>query len=360
MTPGAERRALLVGSLPADDEAQAMAHALDLLGPALDAVPDGEIGERSEQFPGGNRSARTAIIGSICRADTASWRVVREGETNELGWSTDYDTGTRLAPRRRPSDMAAHLDLGWNRFARQSYPEFDRLRSEANRPDLRFQVGLPTALGMTFTIMSPVNALRYAGAFNERLAWEANDILDHLGGENVRFQLEVPGELALAYRTRGRALGIALRTVVGLANQIRPEAPFGIHLCFGDLNNKALITQPSLVPAVRFTNELVRRWPTTHQLDYIHVPLAEADLAPTTDPAWYAPLAELDLPADCRLVAGFVHDRLDDDGHDQLLSMLDDLVGRPVDVASSCGLGRRDRATADSLLRQTARLAGLS
>ena len=202
--------------------------------------------------------------------------------------------------------MAAHLDLGWNRFARQSFPEFDRLRSEAGRPDLRFQVGLPTALGMTFTMMSPVNALRYAGAFNERLAYEANDILDHLGGENVRFQLEVPGELALAYRTRGRALGFALRTVRGLATQIRPDAPFGVHLCFGDLNNKALITQPSLTPAVRFTNELVKRWPTTHQLDYVHMPLAEAD------------------------------------------------------VASSCGLGRRDRTTADVLMRQTARLAGLS
>lgn len=359
MNEPADRRALLVGSLPADDEAQAMANALALLGPALDSLPDGEIGERNARFPGGTRSAWTAIIGSICEADPASWKVVRAGETNDLGWSTDYGTGTRLAPRRRPSEMAAHLDLGWNRFARQSYPEFERLRAAADRPELRFQVGLPTALGMTFTIMSPVNALRYAGAFNERLAHEANDVLDHLGGDNVRFQLEVPGELALAYRTRGRALGFALRTVLGLANQIRPEAPFGVHLCFGDLNNKALITQPSLTPAVRFTNELVKRWPTTHRLDYVHMPLAEADLAPTIDPAWYAPLADLRLPSDCRLVAGFVHDKLDDQGHDHLLALLDDLVGRRVDVASSCGLGRRDRATADSLMRRTARLAGL-
>lgn len=360
MSDSAGRRALLVGSLPADDEADAMANAMALLGPALDALPDGEIGERSAQFPAGNRSAWTAIIGSICRADTASWKVVREGETNELGWSTDYESGMRLAPRRRPSDMAAHLDLGWNRFARQSYPDFERVRSAHDRPDLRFQVGLPTALGMTFTMMSPVNALRYASAFNERLAVEANDILDHLGGDNVRFQLEVPGELALAYRTRGRALGFALRTVLGLANRIRPEASFGIHLCFGDLNNKALITQPSLTPAVRFTNELVERWPTTHRLEYVHMPLAEADLAPPTDPDWYAPLGDLQLPADCRLVAGFVHDKLDDAEHDHLLAILDDVAGHPVDVASSCGLGRRDRTTADSLMRQTARLAGLS
>ena len=59
-------------------------------------------------------------------------------------------------------------------------------------------------------------------------------------------------------------------------------------------------------------------------------------------------------------MAGFVHDKLDDDGHDELMASLDDLLGHPVDVASSCGLGRRDRTTADVLMRQTARLAGLS
>ena len=129
---------------------------------------------------------------------------------------------------------------------------------------------------------------------------------------------------------------VEFHEAIGLSPlQIRPDAPFGVHLCFGDLNNKALITQPSLTPAVRFTNELVKRWPATHQLDYVHMPLAEADLAPTTDPGWYAPLADLELPPDCRLVAGFVHDKLDDDGHDRLMALLDDLLGSRVDVASS-------------------------
>lgn len=361
MNPTPRRGALLVGSLPADDEAAAMASALSTVGPYLGSLPDGEIGERSEQFPDGLRSAWTAILAETCAMDTNSWEVLKEATRNEAGWATDYGQNTRLKPRRKPSEMAAHLDLGWNTFAKGSFPIFERLRAEASRPDLRFQVGLPTALGMTFVMLSPINALRYASAFNERLAWEANDILDHVGGHNVRFQLEVPGELAMAYRMRGRGLALPLRFVLGLglAEQIRPEAPFGVHLCFGDLNNKALIEQPTLDIAVRFTNELIRRWPKTHDLDYIHVPLAEADIEPTMDRSWYEPLADLALPSDCRLVAGFVHDKLDPDQHDSLLATIEEIVGHPVDVASSCGLGRRDAATADRLMSETARLAAL-
>ncbi|MEM7285706.1 MAG: hypothetical protein AAF480_05085 [Actinomycetota bacterium] len=354
------RRALLVGSLPAPDEATAMAGAMSVLGPLLDSLPDGEIGERSDRFPGGVRGAWTAILAETCAMDTDSWEVVEEATRNEAGWATDYGQNSRLKPRRKPSDMANHLDLGWNTFAKQSYPVFEELRSRADRPELRFQVGLPTALGMTFVMLSPINALRYASAFNRRLAWEANDILDHLGGHNVRFQLEVPGELAMAYRMRGRGLALPLRFVLGLVDQVRPEAPFGVHLCFGDLNNKALIRRPELDTAVAFTNELIDRWPATHDLDYVHMPLAEADIEPTTDRSWYEPLADLRLPSDCRLVAGFVHDKLEPDEHDRLLDMIEDIVGGPVDVASSCGLGRRDEATAQQLMAETARLAAVS
>lgn len=45
------RRVLLVGSLPYGDEASAMARAYELAGDRLMALPDGEIGERSDQYP---------------------------------------------------------------------------------------------------------------------------------------------------------------------------------------------------------------------------------------------------------------------------------------------------------------------
>ena len=50
------RRVLLVGSLPFDDEASAMARAIELVDDRLISVPDGEIGDRSDQYPSGDRS----------------------------------------------------------------------------------------------------------------------------------------------------------------------------------------------------------------------------------------------------------------------------------------------------------------
>ena len=49
-----------------------------------------------------------------------------------------------------------------------------------------------------------------------------------------------------------------------------------MHLCFGDLNNESLIKPSSLEKAVRFANALIGRRPGSHQLAYVHFPLAEA------------------------------------------------------------------------------------
>lgn len=358
--PQAEpRRALLVGSLPFDDEEEAMREALDHLGPVLRSLPDGEVGEVSEQYPKGDRSAWVQTISDRCEADTENWKVVRPTKRNADGFYVDYDSGPRLKPRHRPKRMAEHLDLGWSEFARSSYPLFVAARAASGYDHLRFQVGLPTALGMTFGMMSPVDALRYGTAFNRRLAVEANEILDATGPDDVTFQLEVPGELALAYKLPSAAVGIATRTVIDLVERVRPEARFGVHLCFGDLNNEALIHPPSLDKMVNFINKLVDQWPSTHQLDYVHVPLAEAVSLPSTDPAWYAPLADIRLPGPTRFVAGIVHEGLDDDQIGTILGIIDGLRGGRVDVASSCGLGRRDTDTARSLLAATSRLTSV-
>lgn len=355
MAASTNRNALLVGSLPFDDEAEAMQVAMDKLGPSLSALPDGEIGERTEAHPKGDRAAWVQTIADRCEADTANWTVARPAMRNEDGFAADYASGARLKPRSKKSELAANLDLGWSTFARESYPLFKAQAKQAGRPDLRFQIGLPTTLGMTFGMMAQRDALRYAGAFTERLAVEANEILDFTDGD-VQFQLEVPGELAMAYRLPKFAVGLALRTVFDLMKQIRPEAPFGIHLCFGDLNNEALISAPSLDKMVHFTNQLVAKWPARHELNYVHVPLAEASEPPPIDPDWYAPLADMRLPTDVRFVAGFVHDKRSVKEHQQILEILEKLRPEGVDVSSSCGLGRRDRATALALLDTTHQL----
>ena len=346
-----QRSVLLVGSMPFRDESTAMAIALEELGDHLWAVPDGEIGERTDACPGGTRSAWVQTIMDRCEADTETWKVVRPARRNAAGYAADYRSGPRLEPRRRPRDIVEHLDFGWATAALDSYPEFCRLRDGANRPDLRFQIGLPTGLGATFGMMSPSNALRYAGAFNRRLALEANAILTHTEPGDAIIQIEVPGELAMAHRLPKPLVGLAVRSVVTLIEQIEPLAPIGVHLCFGDLNNEALISPAALDRTVHFANTLIGRWPAGHELAYVHAPLAEAAEPPPLERSYYEPLGGLRVPDGVRFVAGFVHPGRSDEEHRTILEHIESIRGETVDVASSCGLGRIDEAAALRAMR---------
>ncbi|MGI8723310.1 MAG: hypothetical protein ACR2JG_13920, partial [Geodermatophilaceae bacterium] len=61
-------------------------------------------------------------------------------------------------------------------------------------------------------------------------------------------------------------------------------------------------------------------------------------------------------PADLRFVAGFAHEDQPLSDQRRVLAMIEKLLGRPVDIASSCGLGRRDAAAARRTLARTAEL----
>ncbi|MCY3575711.1 MAG: hypothetical protein OXH53_00185, partial [bacterium] len=79
------RRVLLVGSLPYQDEASAMARAVELIQKRLIALPDGEVGERSDRFPTGERSAWVVGLIERLKSETELFDVVRPGEVNEQG-----------------------------------------------------------------------------------------------------------------------------------------------------------------------------------------------------------------------------------------------------------------------------------
>jgi hypothetical protein len=350
------RKALLVGSLPFENEAEAMGEALRYLGPDLIALPDGEIGEKTPAYPRGKRAAWTQCIVDTWEHDTANWEVRWKGIRGKHGFPLHYALAPWLRPKHPPESMDKHLDLKWVEYFQASYPVFKRLRAERGLPDLKFQIGLPTALGILPVMRNPLQVLRYTMAFSRRMAYEANRILALADPGDIVFQLEVPPELAMAYVLPKRLVDWPLDPLLDLVRQIEPRAAFGLHLCLGDLNNRALMLAPTLGKMVHFNNRLLERWPATHELTYVHFPLAEAVRPPRIRASWYHPLREVRLPPGVRFVAGFVHEGRTWDEHRTILNLLDELRGERVAVASSCGLGRRDRATAENLLGITGRL----
>jgi len=350
-----KRSALLIGSLPFADEEQCMRRALQSLGPALLALPDGEIGEKSPTLPRGSRADWVMFALQTLSADREAWRIVRPAVRDADGLPADYDQVELLKPLLPPARVAERVRFGYDRWMRSSWAIFRRLREEFGLPALAFQLGVPTGFAMGFAFASKLDWLRYTGAFNTVIARELNAALE-TAGEELVVQLEIPPELYAAYLRPSPLLGRALLPVRNILSKIRPGARVGLHLCLGDFHNRALVHPPSLERMVALANRLAASWPADKSLEYVHFPLAEAAKPPSLDPAFYRPLGGVRLPPGTRFVAGFVHEGLSLEQNRRLLAVLEELRGEPVDVAPSCGLGRRSPEAAQQVLALLARL----
>ena len=342
------RRVLLVGSLPFDDEASAMARAIELVGDRLISLPDGEIGERSQWVAG--------LAGRLAEQPSL-FDVVDPGTMNEQGFPVDFDSTARLRSRLGPTELGERLQLGYDTAALRSWRHFERLRSEARLPRLRMQVGLPTGLGIAVSVLSTARALRYARAFTACLEREAAEIARVIGAENLVFQIEAPIEVVAAHRVPRSAAGLAARSVADLVRRLPPQVPIGVHLCYGDLNNLALIAPDNFDRLVHFAKALIRRWPVSRTLAYVHLPFAAGASPPPVDPGAYRALRGLNLPAGASLVAGFVHEQLALESLTDVLLTIERARGSRGDVACACGLGRRSTETAEELMQRCRQLA---
>ena len=346
-----KRYAHLVGSMPYDNEETAMTKAIEAVGDHMHSLPDGEIGVKSAQYPTGSRSAWTQIIMDSLEADTENWRVKKAATRNEIGVPAHYTKASVLRPRKSPKEIEKYLNFKWLDYFKESYPIYKKIKKERGLNDLKFQVGLPTGLGITFVVLGPIHGMRFAQAFNNRMAYEANEIAKIADPNDLVFQIEVPIEVIMFHLMPPLISDIAFRSIIGLIKLLNPKIPIGIHLCLGDLNNESLAKITTLKKLVSFSNKLVKRIPADRKLEFIHYPLAEGKVPPVTDASFYDPLSKINLPHGTRFIAGFVHEKLSLEEHKQLLKNIENIRGQKVEIACSCGMGRRTSETADQLFK---------
>lgn len=337
------RKTLLVGSIPAEDAGQAMSQALTELGPHLRYLPDGETGERDRWI--------VSMIETL-RAHP-DLRVRREGS-----WA-NYSDQLNFAVRRGHTLRGDRMDFGIVAAWQASWPVFSKLRDEAGRPDLAFQVGIPGDLDMALFSLGLTGPFRHRRAFTQTLARQIGEIVAG-AGDNVLFQIEVPAELVFVTKAPGPARPPLAHWLGGVVANLAAQAPagtrFGVHLCLGDLGHQALGRLRDAGPLVLLGNAIAARWPSGRPLEYLHAPLAAGDEPPVSAPAFYRPLTGLKLPTQTRFVAGLLHEARDVDQLRPLLAQVDTALGRPADVAAACGLGRRTPAAALATMRQGAAL----
>ncbi|KAB2352337.1 hypothetical protein [Actinomadura rudentiformis] len=341
-----QRSIHLVGSYPAENVRDAMTAAVQQAGKHLRTLPDGEVGER--------RNWVVHIIEAFRNRPDVVLR--KDGD-----WS-GYDDVPVFKMRKGHRLTAGSLDLGHVRDAEESYAAFKEIRAQHGLDGLSFQVGIPGDLDLALFTFGPAGAFTRRGPFREALIREINEIAGW-GGGDVLFQLEFPVELVMVTTApaplRGLAARFLARGMTRLAAAAPPGTRFGVHLCVGDLNHKALKRMKSTAPLVALTNALLRAWPEGRVLDYVHVPLAAGDEPPTLEPRFYRDLRRLArMPRDVRFVAGLAHEEQGLTEQQQVLRTVEAMLGRPVDVSPACGLGRRTPEAAERTLARAVALAG--
>jgi hypothetical protein len=304
--------------------------ALQQLGPHLCSMTDGETGDRALWVTPSMDALRA----------NPDIETVHDG-----GW-TDYTDLAEWRIRDGATMNPDNIRLPYLRAFDAAFTPFKILRERFGRPDMRFQVGIPLPADIAlyafgegvFADHAPIDG------FTEATLREMRAIQE-LGGDDVVFQLETCLALVAVAQAEDAAQPEVAKQmaqfVVALAEGMPEGARFGIHICLGDFHHKAIATMRSIRAVVLEANAIVESWPAGRILEYIHAPFAAANEPPVEDEAFYAPLAELALPDDTRFIAGFIHESLELDAHRELLARIEGLLGRQVDVAAACGLGRR-------------------
>jgi hypothetical protein len=341
------RRAHLVGAWPGRNPEHAMETALNHLAPFLDRMSDGETGDRSLWVTSGIDTFRA----------NPDVEMLHDG-----GWTSYADTA-RWAVKEGVSLNPDNIKLHYRTAFERSYPAFHVLRDRFERPELRFQVGIPAPADLAvYTFGEAAFAdPSIIGACAAATLREISEIVA-LADDDVVFQIEtVLALVAAAGETEPALQEQIARQFAGGLIEFVAQAPggthWGVHLCLGDFHHTAYGNMTDTRPLVSLANDLASGWPADRTLDYIHVPFAAAAEPPVTDESFYEPLRDLALPDSVRLVAGFLHEKLDHEAHEALLARIEGHVGRQVDIAAACGLGRRDDPDeAFEAMRETAAL----
>lgn len=335
-----------VGSFPGTSTDDAMRAMLDAAGPRLRTLPTGET--RRYEFYIQPIIEDLVAQGALEVKKAGTWRSSRERTVHRV------PDGRELT-----GDM---MDLGYLAEAEEALPVFQELRAAREQPELTLQIGMPTDFTLAFIAMGLPGIRSHRKAFRDATVRDIAAIHELVGADGI-VQLEATAEMVLMARTQPlhRRLDAAFQLGQGVA-RLAESAPagtrFGVHLCVGSMHNKSRVSMRDLRPFVELANSVVRQWPSDRPLTYVHGPLAAGDIPPSTNPAYYAPLADLSLGAGVKFYAGFVHDMPTVAQQVETLRMIENALGRPVDgVASACGLGRRPRPIADALATRADTLA---
>lgn len=343
----------LVGSFPDVDEITAMDWLMREAGSRLRSLSDGEVGQKSARHRQGERLNWVQhIFERLIDRKLFAFRK-HPLVSSETGFWSEYSDAAMATCLCDRATLQQQLTFGYLDDFCRTYEHFRALREKHNLGELRFQVGIPGPLNIPFLGLRAREAWRLLAIFRDRLADECQQIW-LASQKDLVFQLELVvetcGYIKSPWPMNRLFLSWALRHVRRFVERLPSAAPIGLHFCYGDLGNRSLVAPDTCQFVVTAINQVLRVFPNSHQLDYVHLPFAMGNLPAPLDNHYYQPLRRLELPPHIRLAAGFVHEARSIAELQQTRDRIEQHAGRECTISMACGLGRRSLATARNLV----------
>ncbi|MEN3279464.1 MAG: hypothetical protein V7607_604 [Solirubrobacteraceae bacterium] len=330
--------ALLVGSINLATVEEVFETVAREAGGSVRRIPDGEIGPRNDWiFAQVERLARNPGLEVV-------------GADDSPGTSYKVAPSFRVRPGVDPGDVA--FDLGYADAALESYDVF-RSFKESGRiaSETRFQVSLPTQLAVVFPFIAPEDQARLGGVYEEALATDVERIAAHIDAGELAVQWDVSVEMSLIEGVFPTSLSTSeiIDQLVRHADFVPAGVELGYHLCYGDARDETGESRHWKQPEdtsklVTVANAIVAG--AVREVSWIHMPVP----IDRDDDAYFAPLAELELPPDTKLYLGLVHRQDGVAGAERRIGAAIRVVGG-FGVATECGMGRAPAKAIPELLR---------
>ncbi|KAI0483824.1 hypothetical protein F4859DRAFT_529155 [Xylaria cf. heliscus] len=335
---------LMVGSVPGASPAEVFLRLITALPGRLQALPDGETGERWNYI---------------------GWQLQRfppVARRNELGGIPLLKSGSTL-----PTFTIADIEpTAYDEAALSSYAEFKRLRNQNIIPsNIRFQISLPSPYSVLTGHVKPelINAIE--PLYEQRFAETIDHIVTNIPHDDVVIQWDLCFEITALEFDQGRLLdtrhqpyfsspggllqGLVDR-VVRLCERIPEDVKLAFHLCYGDLRHKHFIEPQDTSLLVQLANALLARETLHPRTEWIHLPVPKQ----RTDSDYFSPLTGLKLDNSSSkppyIYLGVVHAN-DKAGTNKRIETAKATVPFPFGVATECGLGRTAPTEIDSILQ---------
>jgi hypothetical protein len=343
----------LVGSIPLSSAAEVFEITAEILGDRISRMPDGETGPRKNWV-----GFQYAVLARHPHLEFAGPAVDPDIMSNETAETVDgYNMPTKLRPRPGIApEGIAFGPLGYANAALKSYVDFIALkRADKIAKSARMLVAFPTPMAPVAFFVEPQYLFGVLPAYAKTMMGELSQIIAAIPHTELAIQWDVAMEFALWEGLfpppPGDWKGMILSQLGELGDAVAADVELGYHLCYGDRGHKHFIEPKDTSSLVEVANGISAR--VKRSIQWIHLPVPRN----RTDPAYFAPLRNLNLKPGAELYLGLLHMSDGIDGARQRINAAKTVVD-DFGIGAECGMGRRDPSTIREFLKLHRAAAG--